>query len=85
MESFMAAKKQQPKEPKSRGRRPSGGAWMKAAGLTAVNIGLTSEQVKLIDQACAFEKRTRANFLSHYALPAAVEAAQAIIEKAEKL
>ena len=48
-------------------KRPSGSESLKAAGKTAVMVGLTAEQLKSVDCACAIEERSRANFLAHYA------------------
>ena len=54
-------------------KRPSGGASLKAAGKTGVLVGLTAEQLDAIDRACALEGRSRANFLGHYSVLAAVQ------------
>ena len=59
-------------------KRLSGGAHLKAAGKTGILVGLTSEQLEAVDRACALEGRSRANFVTHYSVQAAVE----IIERA---
>jgi uncharacterized protein (DUF1778 family) len=57
-------------EPK---KRPSGGAHLKAAGKTGILIGLTAEQLDILDRACKLEGRSRANFVAHYSVVAAAE------------
>lgn len=52
-------------------KRPSGGAQLKASGKTGVLIGLTQEELAILDAACATEGRSRANFLVHYGIMAA--------------
>lgn len=61
-------------------KRPGGYAQLKAAGKTAVMLGLTAEDVALIDRAREIDSRTRAGFITHYALLAAKN----ILEKSSK-
>jgi uncharacterized protein (DUF1778 family) len=52
-------------------KRPSGAAHMKKAGKVAIYLGVSADEMAIIDAACAIEKRTRANFFAHHAVEAA--------------
>jgi hypothetical protein len=69
-------------KPKKTKKRMGGSAWMKKEGLTAVMIGFTAEDLAIIDEACEIEKRSRANFVAHYAVEATKAAARAIVDRA---
>jgi uncharacterized protein (DUF1778 family) len=52
-------------------KRPSGAAHLKAAGKTAILIGLSEDDIAIVDEACEIDGRSRANFVAHYSVLAA--------------
>ncbi len=56
---------------KKKKKRPSGSAQLKAQGKTAIMLGLLADDLATLDAACKADGRTRANFITHYALLAA--------------
>jgi uncharacterized protein (DUF1778 family) len=51
--------------------RPSGSDHLRAAGKIAVYLGVSADDMALVDAACEIQKRSRASFVAYYAVEAA--------------